>query len=107
LTTIQQAKDRASEMGVKHLYASDYLRGDVLARLNRPEEAIAAFRQEIASSPDHLQSYANLAVIYFVEENPRAGTDVLDEMIKNNPHQGSRALAAKTLGAFGLKLQSH
>ena len=78
-----------------------------LVAMKRPEDAIAAFRQEIANSPDHLQSYANLAVIYFVEENPRAGRDVLDEMMKNNPHQGSRALAAKTLGAFGLKLQSH
>jgi len=42
-------------------------------------------------------------LIYFIEENPRAARDVLDEMMRNNPHQGSRVLAAKTLGAFGLK----
>ena len=94
-------------MGVQHLYASDYLRGDVLARLNRPEEAMAAFRSEIANSPQHLQSYANLALIYFIEENPRAGREVLDEMIRKNPHRGARALAAKTLDAVGLKLQAH
>ena len=103
LRTIDEANARVREMGVQHLYASDYLRGDVLARLNRPEEAIAAFRAEIANSPQHLQSYANLALIYFIEENPRAGREVLDTMIKNNPHQGARALADKTLGAVGLK----
>ena len=100
---MHEAEARADEMGVKHLYGIDYLRGDVLARLNRPEDAIAAYRREIANSPEHLQSYANLAVIYFIEENPRAARDVLDEMMRNNPHQGSRVLAAKTLGAFGLK----
>ncbi|HEX9406872.1 MAG TPA: sulfatase-like hydrolase/transferase, partial [Thermoanaerobaculia bacterium] len=106
LATIDEADARAREMGVKHLYGIDYLRGDVLARLDRPEEAMAAYRREIANSPEHLQSYANLAVIYFIEENPRAAEDVLEEMVKRNPHRGSRALAAKTLGAFGLKLQS-
>ncbi|PYQ47022.1 MAG: hypothetical protein DMF59_19995 [Acidobacteria bacterium] len=75
--------------------------------LNRPEEAMAAFRSEIANSPQHLQSYANLALIYFIEENPRAGREVLDEMIRKNPHRGARALAAKTLDAVGLKLQAH
>jgi tetratricopeptide (TPR) repeat protein len=106
LQTIDEANARAHEMGVQHLYASDYLRGDVLARLNRPEEAIAAFRSEIANSPQHLQSYANLALIYFIEEDPRAGREVLDEMMKKNPHRGARALAEKTLGAVGLKSQT-
>ncbi|HYS55644.1 MAG TPA: sulfatase-like hydrolase/transferase [Thermoanaerobaculia bacterium] len=101
LQTIDAANARARAMGAQHLYASDYLRGDVLARLDRPEEAVAAFRSEIANSPQHLQSYANLALIYFIEENPRAGEDVLREMVRKNPHVGARALAAKTRGAFG------
>jgi tetratricopeptide (TPR) repeat protein len=100
MQTIDAAETRAREMGVQHLYAADYLRGDVLARLNRPEDAIAAFRREIASSPQHLQSYSNLAVIYFIEENPRAAEDVLREMVQKNPHRGAYALAAKTRAAF-------
>ena len=107
LATMDQAEARANDMGVKHLYGIDYLRGDVLARLNRPEDAIAAYRREIANSPDHLQSYANLAVIYFIEEDPRTARDVLDEMIRKNPHRGARTLAAKTLDALGLKLDAH
>jgi len=107
LATMDRAEARGREMGVKHLYGIDYLRGDVLARLDRPEEAIASYRREIASSPEHLQSYSNLAVIYFIEENPTAARNVLAEMTHNNPHRGARELAAKTLAAFGLKPQSH
>jgi len=103
LAAMDAAEARANEMGVRHLHGVDYLRGDVLARLDRPEDAIAAYRREITNSPEYLQAYSNLAVIYFIEEDPRAARDVLDEMVRKNPHQGSRALAAKTLAAFGLK----
>ena len=82
LQTIDAAQSRAHAMGVQHLYAADYLRGDVLARLNRPEDAMAAFQREIANSPQHLQSYANLALIYFIEENPRAAEEVLRDMVR-------------------------
>ena len=101
LQTADAAEARAREMNVQHLYAADYLRGDLLARLNRPEDAIAAFKREIANSPQHLQSYANLALIYFIEENPRAADDVLRDMVQKNPHRGARTLAAKTRAAFG------
>jgi tetratricopeptide (TPR) repeat protein len=99
LHTIEAAEARAHEMGMQHLYAADYLRGDVLARLNRPEEAVAAFQREIANSPRHLQSYANLALIYYIEENPRAAEEVLGDMVQKNPHRGAFALAAKTRAA--------
>jgi len=101
--TIDEAEARARAMGVKHLYGIDYLRGDLLARMDRPEEAIAAYRREIANSPEHLQSYANLAVIYLIEENPRAAEEVLEEMVKKNPHRGAHALAAKTRAAFAAR----
>ncbi len=100
LATIDEAETRAHEMGVKHVYGMDYLRGDVLARMNRPEDAIAAYRREIANAPGHLQSYANLAVIYLIEDNPRAAEDVLRDMVQKNPHRGAYALAAKTRAAL-------
>ena len=59
-----------------------------------------AFQREIANSPQHLQSYANLALVYFIEENPHAADDVLRDMVRKNPHRGARALAAKTRAAF-------
>ncbi|HEX5715842.1 MAG TPA: sulfatase-like hydrolase/transferase, partial [Thermoanaerobaculia bacterium] len=58
LRTIQEAERRAEELGVGRLQGADYLRGDLLARLDRPEEAAAAYQREIASFPQHLQAYA-------------------------------------------------
>jgi tetratricopeptide (TPR) repeat protein len=86
---------------VHHLYGADYLRGDILARLDRPEEAIVAYEREIAASPDHLQSYANLALIQLILGQRRQADDTLEKMVRINPHRGARALAAKTLEAFG------
>jgi tetratricopeptide (TPR) repeat protein len=101
LQTIDDAERRARELDVPHLYGAAYLRGDILARLDRPDEAMAAYRSEITHSPDHLQSYANLAIIEMILGNRPAAMKTLDEMAKKNPHRGAYALAAKTLDAFG------
>ena len=103
LQTISDAQRRANDMEVPHLYGIDYLRGDILARLDRPDEAIAAYKTEIAASPGHLQSYANLALIYFIEGKKRDGNATLELMAKRNPHRGAYALAAKTLDVVGEK----
>ena len=100
LQTITEAERRANDLEVPHLYGIDYLRGDVLARLDRPDEAVAAYRREIQFSPQHLQSYANLAVIYTIEGKREEAEKTLDAMIKVNPHRGARSLAAKTRAAL-------
>jgi tetratricopeptide (TPR) repeat protein len=101
MQTIEEAERRAHALEVPHLYGADYLRGDVLARLDRPDEAMAAYRREIARSPDHLQSYANLAIIELILGNRSAAMKTLNEMARRNPHRGAYLLAAKTLDAFG------
>jgi len=96
LATIAEAERRANDLEVPHLYGIDYLRGDILARLDRPDEAVAAYRREIERSPQHLQSYANLAVIYAILGKRAEMERVLAEMTRKNPHRGAAALAAKT-----------
>ena len=103
LQTIAEAERRANDLEIRHLYGIDYLRGDVLARLDRPDEAVAAYQREIASSPDHLQSYANLAVIYAIEGKRAEAAQTLAAMTGNNPHGGARSLAAKTRAALELR----
>jgi choline-sulfatase len=100
LQTITEAERRANDLEVPHLYGLDYLRGDILARLDRPDEAVAAYQREIRFSPQHLQSYANLAVIYMIEGRRAEAEKTLDAMVKANPHGGARSLAAKTRAAF-------
>ena len=58
-------------------------------------------RREIASSPDHLQSYANLALIQLILDQRNAAMKTLEEMVRKNPHRGADELAAKTLEATG------
>jgi len=100
LATIAVAERRANDLEVPHLYGIDYLRGDLLARLDRPDEAATAYRREIDRSPQHLQSYANLAIIERIEGKGAESERVLEEMVRRNPHRGAYELAAKTLEAF-------
>jgi arylsulfatase A-like enzyme/Flp pilus assembly protein TadD len=100
LRTVQEAEQRAAELGVGRLQGADYLRGDLLARLDRPEEAAAAYRREIAAFPQNLQAYANLAVILMIQGRSAEAHEVLEQMARENPHRGAFLLAAKTLDAF-------
>lgn len=102
LQTIADAERRGAEMHLAHVAGADELRGDILARLDRPDEAVAAYQREIASSPEHLQSYAHLAVIYRIEGKRAEAENTLEAMVRNNPHSGARSLAAKTRAALGL-----
>jgi arylsulfatase A-like enzyme/Flp pilus assembly protein TadD len=102
LRTIDEAERRAGDLEIRHLYGIDYMRGDVLARLDRPDDAVAAYEREIDASPRHLQSYANLAVIYFIEGKRAEAEKTLALMTRNNPNRGARSLEAKTRAAIGL-----
>jgi tetratricopeptide (TPR) repeat protein len=100
LAATEAAAQRARALGVPALYRLDFLRGDILARTDRPAEAADAYRREIASFPQNTQAYANLAIIYFLEGR-RADVDRLfEQMIAANPHPGAYALAAQTMDTF-------
>jgi Flp pilus assembly protein TadD len=97
LATTEAAAARARELNVPTLYRLDFIRGDVLARMDRPTDARAAYEREIANFPQNTQAYANLAIIYFIEGR-RADVDrLLETMVATNPHPGAYALAARTM----------
>ncbi len=100
LQTVDTAEQRARALGVKHLQGAGYLRGDLLARFGRVEQAIAEYRREIENSPRHMQAYANLAVIYFIEGKPGEAERTLAALVESNPHAAARQLAAKTRRAL-------
>lgn len=91
LQTLADLEGRGAMQGIEHA------RADIYARTDRPDEAAAAYRREIASYPHHLQSYANLAII---EIQGRSAGTVLEEMVRKNPHRGARELAKKTRDAL-------
>jgi len=101
LRILDAAGARAAELKMERVYGLDFLRGDALARLARPAEAEAAYRREIEAFPDHLQAYANLAVVHFVQGKRPAVQRILEDMARANPGPTAYRLAAKTWEAFG------
>lgn len=96
LTLIEQAERRAAEPGAPAVYNLEFVRGDVLARLGRPEEAEAAYQKEIRDFPTHTQAYANLALIRSLQGRADDAERVLTEMTRANPDPQASALAART-----------
>ena len=100
LRTIALAESRAAELHTLPPLGLDHVRGDLLARLDRPQEAVVAYQREIERYPHHLQAYANLALIHLIEGRRSEAVAVLNGMKRANPHEGADRLAARTLTAL-------
>jgi Flp pilus assembly protein TadD len=74
----------------------DSVRGDILARMERYPEAIASFRASIATFPHDLTAYANLAIVYALQNRVTDARAAVDEMLRNNHTSEAGKLAAKT-----------
>ena len=68
--------------------------------MGREAEAEAAYRRAIAGFPYDLQSYTNLAIIYFIQGKPERVRATLDAMVEENPNERARQLKAETLASF-------
>jgi len=80
----------------------EFVRGDLLARLDRRAEAEAAFRAEIAAFPTHARAYASLAIVKALQGRPLAESrELLEQMHRARPGEGSALLAAKALDFIG------
>ena len=102
LNTLDACARVIRETGASPLLDLQFLRGDALARVNRFEEAQAAFRQEIRDFPRNSQAYARLAILYGLEHRSVREVDgLLEAMAKANPGPESALLAAKTLESMG------
>ena len=76
----------------------EFVRGDVLARLGRNEEAEAALRQEIRDFPGHARAYASLAIVTALRGRPIGESRrLLQAMQHAVPSPQSAQLAARAL----------
>jgi choline-sulfatase len=99
LQTLDSAEARAKSGGHDAVYRLDFLRGDTLARMNRFEEAEAAYRREIASFPANGQAYANLAVLYIIGGRAREAGRVFENLVAGHPSEANYLLAIRTFEA--------
>jgi arylsulfatase A-like enzyme/Tfp pilus assembly protein PilF len=79
-----------------------WVRGDVLARLQRDAEAEQAFLREIQSFPTDTHTYSSLAVLYASEGKPDAAIAVLRRLVESQGESPAAcAEAVTTLRVLG------
>ncbi|MEO8036843.1 MAG: tetratricopeptide repeat protein, partial [Acidobacteriota bacterium] len=79
----------------------ELVRGDALARMQRYDEAVAAFQHEIATFPRNRQAYASLYIVYMLMGKPAEAHATLEALVKASPNQRTRAFAASTADVVG------
>jgi arylsulfatase A-like enzyme/Tfp pilus assembly protein PilF len=96
MSLIQQVDALRTERHIDGVEQLELVRGDVLARLNRYDDAVAAFEREIRLFPFDMQAYAELALLHAAAGQRARADAVLAALTKANPTAPARELAAKT-----------
>jgi arylsulfatase A-like enzyme/predicted Zn-dependent protease len=94
------AETRARAEGLERLPRLDFVRGDILARSDRPAESEAAYRRAVAAFPSDLDAWSNLAVVVALQGRGGDAQRIVAEMIARNPGPASRAQARRTLAVL-------
>ncbi len=74
-----------------------FLRGDVLARLERAAEAEREFREEIRLYPADARPYTGLALLYALQGRNAEAVAALRQLVEQNPTPDAYAAAVETL----------
>jgi arylsulfatase A-like enzyme len=102
LAALSEAASRAAGLGLGPVPGSEFVRGDVLARLGRHAEAERALRAEIAAFPRNARAYASLAIVVALRGGSREECrEILETMARARPGADTARLAAKTLDFVG------
>jgi tetratricopeptide (TPR) repeat protein len=101
LARLEEADRLARAMRLDGVPGLEFQRADALARLSRVAEAEGAYRREIARFPRHLQAWANLGVLLFLQGRATDLDRLMEEMTVANPGPAAREVAAKTFEALG------
>ena len=78
-----------------------YVRGDILARMERYPEAEASFRKEIELFPRDPQPYKNLILLYVTEGRNEEATQLVFQLIDKSPTPPAYAAVSSTLRTIG------
>ncbi|HET8797185.1 MAG TPA: tetratricopeptide repeat protein, partial [Thermoanaerobaculia bacterium] len=89
--------DEAERLAGRPLFGLGVIRGEAYARMEKPREAIDAYRREIATFPSNAEAYARLAVVLFLSGDRAGVVATLDALAKVDP-----AMAARTRAALGV-----
>ena len=97
MATIEQVDKEVRQKGLGPVESLDFVRGDVLGRMNRIDEAAAAFRREIAAFPHNRQPYANLALVLTLQGRPDDARTLLSDLARVDPDRATYLFVGRTL----------
>ena len=99
LAAVVDAESHAQRSGIARVQGLEMQRGDVLARMDRAADAMAALEKEIAAFPTNTLAYARLAVLQHLSGNRAAMEATLRRMLEVNPTPAARRIAER----FGVR----
>jgi arylsulfatase A-like enzyme/tetratricopeptide (TPR) repeat protein len=101
LSTADQAAHVIDAENKPRYAGLSFLRGDLLARLGRSEEAEQALKQEISLSPGDARAYQSLIVLFVSEGRAEEATRLVHQLIGAAPTAANFAAIAETLKTLG------
>jgi tetratricopeptide (TPR) repeat protein len=101
LEVTDQVKALVGERGLADLAGFHFLRGNVLARMNRLPEAEAEFAEEVRSFPWYVDAWPALAMARASQNRVPEAKATIDEMVRTNGSPQAYALAVRTLTFMG------
>jgi len=90
--------DEVERLAGRSVYGMNALRGEAYAQMERPQDAIAAYRKEIDAFPSNREAYARLAVVQFLVGDRAGLNETLTRLDAIDP-----ALAQRTRETFGVR----
>lgn len=99
LQLAQQVEKEADDRHLGNVETLNFVKGDAYARMQRFDEAIAAFQREIQLFPLDKQTYASLYVVYMITGRPAEANQTLEQMAAASPSRRTYLFAAHTVEA--------
>jgi len=106
LDTLVSAREQVRQRRVAAPPLLNFAHGDLLARMRRPAEAEASFKEEIRLYPANRETYASLAVLYLLTGRGEAAEETFVALTRANPGRSSYEFAARTFEEVGASRQA-
>ncbi len=101
LRTLDDVLEKLARSGQGEMSNVHYLRGDVLARMQRDADAEAEFRKELSIFPDNAAGWTGLALLYASQGRTDETRRTLESLLRALPTPRGYHAAAETLRILG------
>ena len=101
LARVDEAEKMTAAFSLEPIESLDFLRGEIFARMSRPEEAEKEFKAELRAFPQNADAQASLALLYAAWGRKADARRVLGELVAGNPSANLLLTAAQVSTILG------